>query len=185
MITYSTFKRVLALCAVPLLLPFASAVKLSNFPEPFVVGGIPAADLAIVVGADSKGTDTAGAMEIIQRLQRAAVIEEDLPGAQAKVRLTGAAVEFGTPTDLLEIDETLGAVRDTFTEFDIDLLKGGSISTQRGATKYNQYLQFPKASTYSSNKVIFAENQQDAVGDFLFLETVQRLPLGFCSSKRG
>ncbi|MBI2564631.1 hypothetical protein HYV79_01425 [Candidatus Woesearchaeota archaeon] len=146
----------------------ASAAKLSSYPEPFVVGGVPAANLAVVVGADAKGTDTAGAMDIIQGLQQAAVVETPVPGGQAKVRLTGAAVEFGTPTDLLEIDETLGAVRDTFSEFDLDVLKGGSLSTQRGVTKYNQYLQFPKLSTYSSNRVVFSEDQNQNVGDFLF-----------------
>ncbi|MBI2564954.1 S-layer protein [Candidatus Woesearchaeota archaeon] len=169
--TFTNWKKAISLGVISFLMPFASAVKLSSFPEPFIVEGIPATNLAIVVGADSKGTDTAGAMDIIQYLQQSAVIEEELPTTQAKVRLTGAAVEFGTPTDLLEIDETLGAVRDTFTEADIGILKGGSISTQRGITKYNQYLQFPKQSTYTSNRVVFAEDQHQKVGDFLFFRS--------------
>lgn len=152
----------------------ASAVKLSDYPSPFVVNGMPASNLAIVVGDEAAASDTLGAVDVIQGLQQAAVVREVLPGAPtAKVSLQGDVVEIGSPTDLLELNETVGNVRETLTEFDLDMLKGGSITTRRGVTKYNQYLNFNRSAGRTSGKVIFTEDEFDNVGHFLFWNETQ------------
>ena len=80
----------------------ASAAKLSDYPAPFVVNGVPASNLKIVVGAKADGSDVVGAIDIIQALQTSAVVKTSVPGAGPRVKIVGDSVEIGTPTDLLE-----------------------------------------------------------------------------------
>ena len=142
----------------------ASAASLADFPGPFVVGGIPASNLAIVVGDAADGSDVIGAVDIIQSLQTSAVVKTSTsaPGAKSVV-VEGDAVEIGSTSDLLEIIENLGDVRETLTEVDLDMLKGGQIVTDEGSTEYNQYLRFN--STHGN--VTFAEDERDRVGHYL------------------
>lgn len=145
----------------------AAAVKLSDYPKPFVVNGVPASNLAVIVGDQAAASDVVGMGDIIAGLQQSAKISTPVPGAGGpRVKLLGDSVEIGTPTDLLELNETLGDVRETLTEFDLNILKGGSITTQRGVTKYNQYLNFNQTSSYRSNRVIFTEDEFDNIGHF-------------------
>ncbi len=163
----------------------ASALQLSDYPKPFVVNGTPASNLAIVVGDDAAASDTLGAVDIIQGLQAAAVSTEAGSGSGPRVRVLGDSVEIGTPTDLLELNESLGDVRKTLTEFDLNMLKGGSITTRRGVTKYNQYINLPFNETVasdtvlnvdsSSSRVIFDEDEFDNVGHFLHWKDGQTL----------
>ena len=145
----------------------ASAVKLSDYPAPFVVNGVPASNLALIVGDNAAASDVVGMGDIVQGLQAAAVIKTSVAGAAGpRVKLIGDSVEIGTPTNMLEINETIGKVRETLTEFDLNLLKGGSITTKRGVTKYNQYIKFNKSEAYNSNRVIFDEDEFNNVGHF-------------------
>ena len=84
-------------------------------------------------------------------------------------------LQFGSPGDLLELDETLGSVRQALTEYDTPILKGSTISTQFGVTKVNQYLQFPSQKDYRSNKVVFGKNKLGNVGRFLFAKQADEL----------
>ncbi|MBI5065581.1 S-layer protein [Candidatus Woesearchaeota archaeon] len=148
----------------------ASAAGLGDYPAPFVKSGVPASNLAVVVGDNAAASDVVGMGDIIAGLQAAAVSKEAVPGAGAsRVVLKGDSVELGSPTDLLELNESIGSVRESISEFDLALLKGGSISTQRGVTKYNQYIQFNNSQIYPSEKVIFTEDEFDNVGTFLFI----------------
>ncbi len=151
----------------------ASAAQLSDWPAPFVVGGTPASNLAVVVGDAADAIDVVGMGDIIGGLQAAAVVKTTLSagGGGKGVVVEGDAVEIGSTSDLLELNETIGDVRETLTEVDLDMLKGGQIVTDEGSTEYNQYLRFPTANSadYPPNgAVIFAEDERDRVGHYLF-----------------
>ncbi len=180
--TMSRLKKVVALgmglTMVGATLFGASAAKLSDFPAPFIKDGVPASNLAVVVGDQAAASDVVGMGDIIQQLQAAAVVKSKTGGAATapRVKLVGDAVEVGTPNDLLEMYESIGKVRPSLTEYDLNLLKGGSISTKRGVTKYNQYLKFTNFGTNTnSSKVIFAEDEFDNVGHFLFWKDTDQL----------
>ncbi len=148
----------------------ASAAKLSDWPAPFVVNGTPASNLAIIVGDQADGSDVIGAVDVIQSLQSQAVIKTSAPGAPSQLVIEGDAVEVGSTSDLLEINEPIGDVRETFTEVDLDMLKGGQIVTDEGSTEFNQYLRFPTPSevVIPHSTVTFAEDERDRVGHYLF-----------------
>lgn len=147
----------------------SAAYTLSEWPSPFVKDGTPASNLAIVVGDNAAASDVAGAVDVGVALQAAAVVKTPVPGAaRSGVTVEGDAVAVGSTSDLLEINETIGNVRETLTEVDLDMLKGGQIVTDEGSTEYNQYLRF--LSTSSSGKVTFAEDERDRVGHYLFWE---------------
>ncbi len=172
--TMSRLKKVVALgmglSMVGATLFGASAASLGDYPAPFVKDGVPASNLAVVVGDNAAASDVVGMGDIVAGLQASAVSKQSVPGAGAsRVTLKGDSVEFGSPTDLLELNESIGSVRESISEFDLSILKGGSISTQRGVTKYNQYLQFNSSAAARSLKVVFTEDEFDNVGDVLFV----------------
>ncbi len=136
-----------------------------------------------VVGDNAAASDVVGSIDIATALQSEAVKEVGAtgsrpgqglytPGAIPGVSLTGDVAEFGQPNDLLEIEEPIGDVKETMTERDLLALKGGIITTDEGTTDYNQYLRFDEPSgsdQFRSNlTVVYAEDEDDNVGDFLF-----------------
>jgi hypothetical protein len=149
----------------------ASAANLSDYPAPFVVNGTPASNLAVIVGDQADGADVIGAVDIIQSLQSMAVVKSAGAGTgPSQLVVEGDAVEIGSTSDLLEIGESLGNVRETLTEVDLDMLKGGQIVTDKGSTEYNQYLRLPiNGSQPYHGAVIFAEDERDRVGHYLYL----------------
>jgi hypothetical protein len=155
----------------------ASAVKLSDWPVPFVVDGSPASNLAIIVGANAAGSDVVGAVDVIQALQTSAVKRIPGYGGGSQTVIEGDAVEVGSTSNLLEIGESIGNVRETFTEVDLDLLRGGQIVTRQGSTEYNQYLRFPDngvatgitpATLNVDGSTIFGPDERDRVGHYLY-----------------
>ena len=90
-----------------------------------------------------------------------------IPSSQEEP-LDGESLSFGTNSDRVEINEFLGEVQQAFTEDDIGWLKSGTISTQQGATGFNQYLRF--GDDFDTGKVVFDENDENDVGDFLFFD---------------
>src|SRR3989344_1800536 len=145
----------------------ASAAKLSDYPAPFVMNGTPASNLAIVVGDQADGADVLGAVDIIQSLQSQAVVKVAASNTPSQLVVEGDAVEIGSTSDLLEINEQIGDVRETLTEVDLDMLKGGQITTDQGSTEFNQYLRFPDDNT-SSGSVLFDKYERDRVGHYMF-----------------
>ncbi|MBS3125389.1 hypothetical protein J4211_04030 [Candidatus Woesearchaeota archaeon] len=145
----------------------ASAAKLSDYPAPFVMNGTPASNLAIVVGDQADGADVLGAVDIIQSLQSQAVVKVAASNTPSQLVVEGDAVEIGSTSDLLEINEQIGDVRETLTEVDLDMLKGGQITTDQGSTEFNQYLRFPDDNT-SSGSVLFDKDERDRVGHYMF-----------------
>ncbi|PIN74651.1 hypothetical protein COV18_07205 [Candidatus Woesearchaeota archaeon CG10_big_fil_rev_8_21_14_0_10_37_12] len=156
----------------------ASAASLADYPAPFVVNGTPASNLAVVVGAQADGSDVVGAVDIIQSLQAQAVVTTAAAGAPSQLVVEGDAVEIGSTSDLLEISEPIGDVRETLTEVDLDMLRGGQIVTDEGSTEFNQYLRFAlpgsettgAAGSLNSSAVVFAEDERDRVGHYLHWE---------------
>ena len=149
----------------------ASAWSLSDFPAPFVKDGMPDPNLAVVIGDNAAGSDVVGAMDVQGALQQAAVVKTQTTAPSVSgVVVTGDAAEVGSTSDLLELNETIGDVRETFTEVDLDMLKGGQIVTNRGSTEYNQYLRFPvmNVSYPPSGAVLFDEDERDKVGHYLY-----------------
>ncbi len=120
-----------------------ASAKLSSYPEPFVMKGVPSSNLAVVVGDDAKGSDTLAAVDIIAALQASAVTKVAGVGGETKLMFSGNVVEIGSPTDLLELNEPLGDVKPKLTSLDLpDFLKSTTITTQQGVTLADQYLTF-------------------------------------------
>ncbi len=147
---------------------FGASASLADWPAPFVMNGTPASNLAVVVGDAAAGSDVVGAVDIIQALQSQAVVSVAAPGGAGTIVVEGDAVEIGSTSDLLEIGEPIGNVRETLTEVDLDMLKGGQIVTDEGSTEFNQYLRFRDNS--SAGSVVFAEDERDRVGHYLFFD---------------
>ncbi len=158
----------------------ASAVQLSDWPAPFVVNGAPASNLAVVVGDAADAIDVVGMGDIVGGLQAAAVVKTTLAagGGGKGVVVEGDAVEIGSTSDLLEINEPLGDVRETITEVDLDMLKGGQIVTDKGSTEYNQYLRFNRTNQDTVpgiGVVMFGRDERDRVGHYLHWSEGSRL----------
>lgn len=157
----------------------ASAYTLSGWPAPFVVDGTPATNLAIIVGANAAGSDVVGAVDVIQSLQTSAVKRVASAGGPTQTVIEGDAVEIGSTSDLLEIGESIGNVRETITEVDVDLLRGGQVVTRQGSTEYNQYLRFWDNGAagdagnvalvgFIPGATVFEPDERDRVGHYLY-----------------
>jgi len=160
----------------------AAAADLADYPAPFVQDG--KFNGVIVLGENAKTIDVVGATSVATSLQYASTEEVNLggaPGGATSLALSGDAMEIGEPSDLLEIGEPIGDVRETVTEFELDALKGGVVTTDEGSTEYNQYIRFKDTNDQiasgrlnsQSGRVTYTENDErnEKVGDFLtFLE---------------
>lgn len=149
----------------------AAAQDLSEYPAPFVQDGV--ANTVLVIGANAKTIDTIGAADVWVSIGQSAVetaAPADTQRGGTTLTLSGDTMEIGEPNDLLELGENIGNVRETITEFELDALKGGVITTDRGSTEYNQYLRFEKSTpALAGGQVLFTENDErnEKVGDFL------------------
>ena len=164
----------------------SAAADLSDYPAPFVMDGV--FDGYIIVGDSANAADVIGSVDIATGLQAESVVEVSLSGASSGlytplaipgVTVSGDVAEVGQPNDLLEIDEYVGDVKETFTERDLNALKGGVITTDEGTTDYNQYLRFSEPSGSdafnSTMRVVYAEDEDDNVGDFMFAQDQNNL----------
>ena len=153
----------------------AMAADLSSYPDLFIKDG--QFNGAIVVGDKAAAEDVVGSIDIATSLQYALaqpVAQPSQPGGQGGLlSVSGDAVPFSEPSDLLEIQERLGRVKQTLTEFDLAGLQGGTLITDEGSTDYNQYLRFEdsknttSADWIASGYVSFDEDEDDVVGDYL------------------
>ena len=143
----------------------ATALDLSNYPAPFVTDGVFSGK--IVVGAKAATSDVVGAIDLAASLQAASktTAEVTIPGAAGQASVTGDSAEFKVGSDVVSIGETLGSVKQTFTETDLKALKSGVLQTGSGETPVKQYLKFDNTSMY----VKYAENDDNQVADYLYI----------------
>jgi hypothetical protein len=145
-----------------------------DYPGPFVVDGKGASNIAIVVGADARSIDTIGALDIAKQLQFDSKVCVADTGSSGSVSVSGDAVEISHASDLLELRESIGDVRETLTDVEVSGggLSGGKITTDEGTTDFNQYLRFlDNSNPLQAILVNFTESEgifDGYVGDYLY-----------------
>jgi Tfp pilus assembly protein PilE len=98
--------------------------------------------------------------------EQLAKVEAEKAAAQKESELSAFKAFFEDTSDILEVGEQLSAVKDAITSSELKTLVSGKITTAYGTTDYNQYLRFDG----TTGKVVFDENRDDVVGDYLFFE---------------
>ncbi|MBW2991282.1 hypothetical protein KY348_06290 [Candidatus Woesearchaeota archaeon] len=167
-----TVKKIAALVAgttmVGATIMGAMALDLSDYPAPFVSGGV--FDGKIVVGANAATSDVVGAIDLAASLQAEAtsVSEINIPGAAGTATVTGDSAEFKTGSDIVRIGEEIGStandgVKQTFTANDLEALKSGVFDTGESSKPVKQYLKFGDTNA----TVEYEQNDDDITADFL------------------
>jgi hypothetical protein len=148
-------------------------LDLADYPAPFVVDGQYDTSTAFLVGNKAAASDTLATVDIATNLQFESKTCVRKAGAGGDITVSGDAIAVSDPSDLLELGEEIGNVREVLTEVELDGLRGGTITTNAGSTEYNQYLRFQDTSnTIVSPIVNFTENDDvnEQVGDFLYVK---------------
>src|SRR3989344_1106259 len=121
------------------------------------------ANSLIVVGADAATADVVGGINIGSAVSR--------HGATSKASSTSgiisaecAEVSISTSADLLEINESLGTVREVVSGSQWDLLKSYELSNDKGTTKVNQFMRLDNDTPSSTwvdghGTVVFGQNK--------------------------
>lgn len=145
---------------------FAAALDLAEYPAPFVKNG--QFDGLIVVGEKAATSDVIGSIDIATSLQTASTVPVE--GGSSTVTVSGDAVKIGESGDILEIGERIGVVTETLTDGDLEMLKSGSVTTQKGTTDFTQTLELDamNGGAAGHGAVILSENNDDESGMFLF-----------------
>lgn len=162
--TGMTLRKTTTIIVLLLLAQTAFAAQLRDYPSFFFKGDSIDTPFALVVGDNAAASDVAGGIDIAVQLQQE--LSKRQAAAQPPpppVKYTPEGFIVGKTSDLLEIGETLGSVREALTELDLDVLKGGQLVTREGRTAYRQYIRFPE----DKGQVIFNEDEKDRVGDYL------------------
>lgn len=154
-----------------------AAADLSQYPAPFVDKGKFNPDTAIVVGANAAASDTLGSVDIARQLQFDSKVCVPGKGGSGGVAVSGDSFQVGSSSDMLELQEDIGNVRESITDLELDGLKGGIVTTNEGTTEFNQYLRFRQFNATGSNTlanapvVNFTVNDApvDEVGDWLYI----------------
>jgi hypothetical protein len=154
----------------------AVALDLADYPAPFIMDGTYNDDTAIVVGRNAAASDTIGVANVVKQLQFDSKVCTPGQTVGGGVTVSGDAVEVSDSSDLLELRESIGDVRETVTEVELDGLAGGLVTTNEGTTEFNQYLRFRNTVTGSNTlsyapSVNFTENDAPTseVGDFMVI----------------
>ncbi len=137
------------------------AYSLAQFPEPFVHDGLPAPNFAIIVGDEAAGSDVLGAIDVALAVQAgitAVTSSQEEPTSQLQ-----DFVSIGSTSQLFAINDYLGNVRESLTERDLNMLRGGTIITQQRATKYKQYLRFGTGT----GRLVYDKNSKGLPSDYL------------------
>ncbi|MBT6940989.1 S-layer protein, partial [Candidatus Woesearchaeota archaeon] len=150
---------------------------MADYPSPFIVDGKDSGNIAIVVGAEARSADTIGALDIAKQLQFDSKVCAADAASSGSVTVSGDAVEISHSSDLLELRETIGDVRETLTDVEVagGGLASGKITTDEGSTEFNQYLRFTDNSDAIgySPRVNFTESEgilDGYVGDYLYIQ---------------
>ncbi|MFH1648961.1 MAG: putative metal-binding motif-containing protein, partial [Candidatus Woesearchaeota archaeon] len=101
--------------------------------------------------------------------------------AQTSLALTcvmGDVVELSKSNDLLEIREPVGDVRETITEFDLDMLRRGNLQNQLGDFEYYQFIRLDtNPNTLLSPYTTYGRSNEPGrdVADYLFFPEGQQV----------
>ncbi|MBI4737980.1 S-layer protein [Candidatus Woesearchaeota archaeon] len=159
----------------------AALYDLGKYPEPWVKNG--KFNGLLVVGDDAAPADIIGVTDIAIALQFSSTVKEvvNVGGAGAgTVSLAGDSVKFSRSGDVLEINEWLGTAVETFDGSDSTSLKSFKVSNDKGSTDVNQFLRWKwgTSGTQQSNaSVVYSEDDNDNVGDFLYSNSSSRKAL--------
>ncbi len=154
-----------------------AAADLNTYPAPFVDKGKFNPNTAIVVGSNAAASDTLGSVDIAKQLQFDSKVCVPGKGAGSGVAISGDSFEISDNSDILELNEGLGNVRESITELELDGLKGGIITTNEGTSEFNQYLRFKELNATGTDTlrnapvVNFTVNDAptDEVADWLYV----------------
>ncbi|MFC1753526.1 hypothetical protein ACFL96_09075 [Thermoproteota archaeon] len=151
----------------------AATYDLSMYPEPFVMDG--QFNGLMVVGDDAAPADIIGVTDIAIALQYSSTTTKTVSaGGASGVSIDGDAVQFERSGDILEMNELLSDVVETFDASDAEGLKSFTVSNSKGTTDVNQYLRFSweedTANVNSSGLVQYTQDDDDNVGDFLYFD---------------
>jgi hypothetical protein len=124
----------------------AAALDLNEYPAPFVNNG--QFDGLIVVGEKAASSDIIGAIDIAASLQAASVTPTGT-GGSSKTVLSGDVQQIGDSGDQLEIGEQIGAVTETLTDDDLEMLRGDTITTSAGNTDFTQTIDLSQTAAGS------------------------------------
>lgn len=131
----------------------------------------------LVIGDDAHAADVVSSVDIATTLTAFTggpiTPPPGLPESASTQVLKGDIIDLSKPNDLLELNEPIGDVREVLTDRDLDLLKGGILTTSEGSTDYNQYLRFAQTGVDGFDSSLtprFTRSDDDVVGDFLFAE---------------
>ncbi|MBI1972918.1 hypothetical protein HYS50_02850 [Candidatus Woesearchaeota archaeon] len=76
--------------------------------------------------------------------------------------------DFRGTTDKMTVGEEMGDVLEAVTSSHLSDIKGGSVTTKEGTTKYSQFLRFKDVTTaLNTSSVLYTKTESDDVGDFL------------------
>ncbi len=159
----------------------AAALNLADYPGPFVQNGVYSSNNAFVVGAKAAASDTLGLAEVATNLQFQS--KTCVPGGSSgSTTVSGDSIGISEGSDLLEIREDMGSVRETITELELDGLRGGVVTTDEGTTEYNQYLRFAvSGNKITAPEVNFTANDAtvEDVSDFLVVKEGSNISTAF------
>jgi len=188
-------KKIVALGTATLLgaTMIASAADLSEYPAPFISDGKFSGML--VVGDKAAAEDVIGVSDIAMSLQYAATTGTGTTTTSTTVE--GDAWRVGTSSKKMEMlgntdsganGENFRNITTSIDEDELDALADGEITTEKGSSAYNQYINFDdilRSSTVGSGFVTFIENDDDVAADYLYYrsgEVIARYSLEFKTS---
>ena len=155
----------------------ASAIDLSEYPAPFIQDGKFSGML--VVGDKAAAEDVIGVSDIAMSLQFAATTS--VGTATTSTSVEGDAWLVGTSSKKLEMtqntdaaaltgNETIRDIMNSIDEDELDALADGSITTEKGTSGYNQYINFEDGDR-NGGYVKLIENDDDVLSDFLYFKS--------------
>jgi hypothetical protein len=150
-------KKILAAGAMAALMVGSTvfAATLADYPSPFVSGAN--VDSLVVVGANAKADDIAGAIDIAARMGSDTYEDYTVSATTGKITATGDAVKLAKSNNFLAYGEEVDTILTTLDKSDLSAMAGGSVSNEFGTFKYSEYLEVP-----TDADVIWAIDPDDA-----------------------
>ena len=151
-------------------LSLTAGAALGAYPDTFMKDGKVDGSTLLIVGADANAADTLGVLDLKGDLERRSVVCTANPEA-GKITVSGDKISISESSDLLELYEPIGDVKETLTEDDLEGLESDEINTGEGTTDYNQYLRFEENdNSIASLTGVYDEDEDDKVGDYLHVK---------------